>query len=169
MRSLYSPRIKTTRESPYMEFSFLRQVCAAAALAFVLPLHAADIVGAGATFPAPVYAKWAEAYQKATNNRMNYQSIGSSGGIRQIRAKTVDFGASDAPLAPEELAKDGLVQFPTVIGGVVPVVNLPGIKPGQLRLNGQVLGDIYLGKITKWNDKAIADLNPGVQLPGNDV
>jgi len=152
-----------------MRISLLRQAFVAGALAASTVALAADITGAGATFPAPVYAKWAEAYQKATNNRVNYQSIGSSGGIRQIRAKTVDFGASDAPLTPEELAKDGLVQFPTVIGGVVPVVNLPGIKPGQLRLNGQVLGDIYLGKITKWNDKAIADLNPGVQLPGNDV
>jgi len=152
-----------------MRISLLRQAFVAGALAASTVALAADITGAGATFPAPVYAKWAEAYQKATNNRVNYQSIGSSGGIRQIRAKTVDFGASDAPLTPEELAKDGLVQFPTVIGGVVPVVNLPGIKPGQLRLNGQVLGDIYIGKITKWNDKAIADLNPGVQLPGNDV
>src|SRR6188474_3676131 len=115
---------------------------------------AADITGAGATFPFPIYAKWAETYYKETGNRMNYQSIGSSGGIRQIRAKTVDFGASDAPLKPEELAKDNLMQFPTVIGGVVPVVNLAGIKPGQLRLTGAVLGDIYLGRILKWNDKA---------------
>ena len=140
------------------------------AFALAAPVaHAADLTGAGATFPAPVYAKWAEAYQKATGNRMNYQSIGSSGGIRQIKAKTVDFGASDAPLKPEELEKDGLMQFPTVIGGVVPVVNVPGIKPGQLRLNGQVLGDIYLGKINKWNDKAIVDLNPGVSLPNQDI
>jgi phosphate transport system substrate-binding protein len=152
-----------------MRSSYVRQICAAAALAVVLPATAAEITGAGATFPAPVYAKWAEAYQKATGNRMNYQSIGSSGGIRQIRAKTVDFGASDAPLKPEELAKDNLMQFPTVIGGVVPVVNIPGVKPGQLRLTGQVLGDIYLGKINKWNDKAIADLNPGVPLPGQDI
>ncbi|HEV7801344.1 MAG TPA: phosphate ABC transporter substrate-binding protein PstS, partial [Burkholderiales bacterium] len=153
-----------------MRFSYLRQTLAVAALvASPLLAHAADLTGAGATFPAPVYAKWAEAYQKATGNRVNYQSIGSSGGIRQIRAKTVDFGASDAPLKPEELAKDGLVQFPTVIGGVVPVVNIPGIKPGQLKLNGQVLGDIYLGKITKWNDKAIADLNAGTPLPNQDI
>jgi phosphate transport system substrate-binding protein len=152
-----------------MRFSFLRQVLISAALAASPLAMAAEMTGAGATFPAPVYAKWAEAYQKATNNRVNYQSIGSSGGIRQIRAKTVDFGASDAPLTPDELAKDGLVQFPTVIGGVVPVINVPGVKPGQLRLNGQVLGDIYLGKITKWNDKAITDLNPGLQLPGNDI
>ena len=152
-----------------MKINVFRQGLAVAALVLSPLALAAEITGAGASFPAPVYAKWAEAYQKATGNRVNYQSIGSSGGMRQIRAKTVDFGASDAPLKPEELEKDGLVQFPTVIGGVVPVVNIPGVKPGQLRLNGQVLGDIYLGKITKWNDKAIADLNPGVQLPNQDV
>jgi phosphate transport system substrate-binding protein len=128
-----------------------------------------EITGAGATFPAPVYAKWAEAYQKATGVKMNYQSIGSSGGIRQITAKTVDFGATDAPLKPEQLEKDGLMQFPAVIGGVVPVVNLPGVKPGDMRLTGPVLGDIFLGKITKWNDKAIADLNPGIKLPAQDI
>ena len=130
---------------------------------------AQDVTGAGATFPAPVYAKWADAYQKATGVRVNYQSIGSSGGIRQIKAKTVDFGATDAPLKPEELEKEGMVQFPTVIGGIVPAINLPGIKPGELRLSGAVLGDIYLGKITKWNDKAIADLNPGLTLPSTDI
>ncbi len=153
-----------------MRLSYLKQTLSAVALA-VAPLlaQAADFTGAGASFPAPVYAKWAEAYQKATGNRINYQSIGSSGGIRQIKARTVDFGASDAPLKPEDLARDGLVQFPTVIGGVVPVVNIPGVKPGQLKLNGPVLGDIYLGKIKKWNDKAIADLNPGLQLPGQDI
>jgi phosphate transport system substrate-binding protein len=142
---------------------------AVAVLAAAPLAHAAEITGAGATFPAPIYGKWAEAYQKATGNRMNYQSIGSSGGMRQIRAKTVDFGASDAPLKPEELTKDNLMQFPTVIGGVVPVVNVPGVKPGQLKLTGQVLGDIYLGKIKKWNEKAIVDLNPGVTLPGQDI
>ena len=126
---------------------------------------AQDVTGAGASFPAPVYAKWADAYNKATGVRINYQSVGSSAGIRQIRAKTVDFGASDAPLSDAELAKDGMVQFPTVIGGVVPVVNIKGIAPGQLKLSGQVLGDIYLGKITKWNDPAITALNPGVPLP----
>jgi phosphate transport system substrate-binding protein len=131
--------------------------------------HSQEITGAGATFPAPIYAKWAEAYQKATGIKMNYQSIGSSGGIRQITAKTVDFGASDAPLSAEQLEKDGLMQFPAVIGGVVPVVNLPGVKPGEMRLTGQVLGDIYIGKITKWNDKAIADLNPGMKLPAQDI
>ncbi|HTO97472.1 MAG TPA: phosphate ABC transporter substrate-binding protein PstS [Myxococcales bacterium] len=130
---------------------------------------AAEITGAGASFPNPIYSKWADAYQKATGNRMNYQSIGSSGGIRQVRAKTVDFGASDAPLTKAELEKDGMIQFPTVFGGVVPVVNLPGVGPGQLKLTGPVLADIYSGKITKWNDKAIADLNPGVTLPGTDI
>jgi phosphate transport system substrate-binding protein len=126
---------------------------------------AQEMTGAGATFPAPLYAKWADAYNKATGARMNYQSVGSGAGLNQIRAKTVDFGASDMPLNDEQLAKDGLVQFPTVIGGVVPVVNIAGVKPGQLKLTGQVLGDIYLGKITKWNDPAITALNPGVPLP----
>jgi phosphate transport system substrate-binding protein len=126
---------------------------------------AQDVTGAGASFPAPVYAKWADAYNKATGARINYQSVGSGAGMKQIVAKTVDFGASDAPLKDEDLAKDGLVQFPMVIGGVVPVVNIKGIAPGQLKLTGQVLGDIYLGKITKWNDAAITALNPGVALP----
>ncbi|MDP1899946.1 MAG: phosphate ABC transporter substrate-binding protein PstS [Rubrivivax sp.] len=137
---------------------------AAAALSSGMTM-AQDVTGAGASFPAPVYAKWADAYNKATGARLNYQSIGSGGGIKQIKSKTVDFGASDAPLKDEELAKDGLIQFPTVIGGVVPVVNIQGIKPGQMKLTGQVLGDIYLGKITKWNDAALAALNPGVALP----
>ncbi|HET7160357.1 MAG TPA: phosphate ABC transporter substrate-binding protein PstS [Burkholderiales bacterium] len=152
-----------------MRFNSFKTLAFAAALLTVTLAQAADITGAGASFPAPLYAKWAEAYNKATGNRVNYQSIGSSGGIRQIRAKTVDFGASDAPLTPAELAKDNLMQFPAAIGGIVPVVNLPGIKPGQLRLNGQVLGDIYLGKINKWNDKALVDLNPGVPLPNQDI
>jgi phosphate transport system substrate-binding protein len=142
---------------------------AGASLLALTSANAADITGAGASFPAPVYAKWADAYQKATGNRINYQSIGSGGGIKQITAKTVDFGASDMPLKPEVLDKDGLQQFPTVIGGVVPVVNLEGVKPGELKLTGPVLADIYLGKITKWNDKAIAALNPGVNLPGSDI
>jgi len=127
--------------------------------------HAQDVTGAGASFPAPVYAKWADAYNKATGARINYQSVGSGAGIKQITAKTVDFGASDAPLKDDELAKSGLIQFPTVIGGVVPVVNIKGIAPGQLKLTGHVLGDIYLGKITKWNDAALTALNPGVALP----
>lgn len=126
---------------------------------------AQDVTGAGASFPAPIYAKWADAYNKASGARINYQSVGSGAGIRQIKAKTVDFGASDAPLKDDELAKDGMIQFPTVIGGVVPVVNIKGIAAGQLRMTGQLLGDIYLGKVTKWNDAAIVALNPGVTLP----
>ena len=126
---------------------------------------AQDVTGAGASFPAPLYSKWAADYNKATNVRINYQSVGSGAGLRQIEAKTVDFGASDAPLKDDELAKKGLMQFPTVIGGVVPVVNIKGITPGQLKLNGQVLGDIYLGKITKWTDPAIKALNPTLALP----
>jgi phosphate transport system substrate-binding protein len=130
---------------------------------------AADITGAGATFPYPIYAKWAESYKKATGNGLNYQSIGSGGGIKQIKAKTVDFGASDMPLKAEELEKEGLMQFPAIMGGVVPVVNLNGVGPGQLKLTGSVLADIYLGKITKWNAPEIAALNPGVKLPADDI
>jgi phosphate transport system substrate-binding protein len=130
---------------------------------------AADITGAGATFPYPLYAKWAEAYKQQTGIGLNYQSIGSGGGIKQIRSKTVDFGASDAPLKADELEKDGLIQFPTVMGGVVPVVNLEGIAPGQLKLTGAVLADIYLGRIGKWNDAHIAGLNPGVRLPNQPI
>jgi phosphate transport system substrate-binding protein len=126
---------------------------------------AQDVTGAGASFPAPIYAKWADAYNKATGARINYQSIGSGAGLKQIAAKTVDFGASDAPLTDDELAKGGLIQFPTVIGGVVPVVNITGVGPGKLKLTGQVLGDIYLGKITKWNDPAITAINVGLALP----
>lgn len=144
----------------------IRSVLVAASLATTSGLVLAqDITGAGASFPAPVYAKWADAYHKATGAKVNYQSVGSGAGIKQITAKTVDFGASDMPLKDEDLAKDGLLQFPTVIGGVVPVVNIQGIQAGQIKLTGQVLGDIYLGKITKWNDPAIAGLNPGVKLP----
>lgn len=127
--------------------------------------QAQDITGAGATFPNPIYSKWADAYNKATGARLNYQSIGSGGGIKQIKSKTVDFGASDMPLKDDDLAKEGMLQFPTVIGGVVPVVNIQGIAPGQIKMTGQVLGDIYLGKITKWNDSALTALNPGVKLP----
>lgn len=140
-----------------------------AAAAVATSAFAADITGAGASFPAPIYSKWADAYQKATGNKVNYQSIGSGGGIKQITAKTVDFGASDMPLKVEQLEKDGLTQFPAVIGGVVPVVNIPGIKPGDLQLSGPVLADIFLGKISKWNDKAIADLNPKLQLPDQAI
>ena len=131
--------------------------------------HAADLTGAGATFPYPIYAKWAEAYKKASGNGLNYQSIGSGGGIKQIKAKTVDFGASDMPLKAEELEADGLVQFPAIMGGVVPVVNLEGVAPGQMKLTGEVLAAIYLGKITKWNAAEIAALNPGVKLPAADI
>jgi phosphate transport system substrate-binding protein len=142
---------------------------AAAVLCAALPAAAAEISGAGATFPYPIYAKWAEAYKAKTNTSMNYQSIGSGGGIKQITAKTVDFGASDMPLKPEDLDKNGLQQFPMVMGGVVPVVNLAGIKPGELKLDGTVLAGMYLGTITKWNDKAIAALNPGVNLPDKAI
>jgi phosphate transport system substrate-binding protein len=135
------------------------------AVGFASLAHAQDVTGAGASFPAPLYAKWAADYNKATGVKINYQSVGSGAGIKQIDAKTVDFGASDMPLTDEELAKKGEIQFPTVIGGVIPVVNIKGIAPGQLHLNGQVLGDIYLGKIKKWTDPAIKALNPGVNLP----
>lgn len=134
-----------------------------------LSAHAADITGAGASFPYPIYAKWASDYKAATGNTVNYQSIGSGGGQKQIVAKTVDFGASDDPMSGEDLAKNGLVQFPAVIGGIVPVVNLQGIQPGQLKFTGALLADIYLGKVKKWNDEAIAKLNPGVTLPAADI
>ncbi len=128
-----------------------------------------NITGAGATFPAPVYAKWADSYQKESGNNINYQGIGSSGGVKQIIANTVDFGASDAPLDDARLATDGLFQFPTVIGGVVLAVNIEGIKSGDLTLDGKTLGDIYLGTIKKWNDPAIAKLNPGLKLPDQNI
>ncbi len=130
---------------------------------------AADITGAGATFPYPIYAKWAAAYKKATGTGMNYQSIGSGGGIKQISAKTVDFGASDKPLKPEDLSKGGLMQFPAIMGGVVPVINVKGIGPGQVKLTGALLGDIYLGKVKKWNDPAVQAVNPGVSLPNKAI
>jgi phosphate transport system substrate-binding protein len=144
-------------------------VMAAGTAIAVSSAMAADITGAGATFPYPIYAKWAEAYKKATGTGLNYQSIGSGGGIKQIKAKTVDFGASDMPLKGEDLEKEGLMQFPAIMGGVVPVVNLNGIAPGQLKLTGPVLADIYLGKITKWNAPEIAALNPGVKLPADEI
>jgi len=130
---------------------------------------AADITGAGATFPFPIYSKWAEAYKKETGTGMNYQSIGSGGGIKQIQAKTVDFGATDAPMKGEDLEKHGLLQFPTVMGAVVPVINIQGVEAGQLKLTGEVLADIYQGKIAKWSDAKIAQLNPGVKLPDAPV
>src|SRR6266446_2923624 len=131
--------------------------------------QAAEISGAGATFPYPIYAKWAEAYAAKTGLKMNYQSIGSGGGIKQITEKTVDFGASDMPLKPPDLEKAGLTQFPMIMGGVVPVVHLQGVQPGQLKLDGKVLADIYLGKVAKWNDPAIASLNSGLKLPNQAI
>ncbi len=135
----------------------------------VISAHAADITGAGATFPAPVYAKWAEAYKAATGHSVNYQAIGSGGGIKQINAKTVDFGASDDPMKVADLEKNELHQFPAVIGGIVAVVKLSGVQPGQLKLTGEVLADIYRGAITKWDDAKIASLNPGVKLPSSAI
>lgn len=134
-----------------------------------LSVQAADITGAGATFPYPIYAKWAENYKKIENVGLNYQSIGSSGGLRQIRAKTVTFGASDAPVKGEQLDKDGMVQFPAILGGVVPVVNLAGFKPGELKVSGPVLADMFMGTITKWNDPKIVALNPGKTLPNQSI
>ena len=140
-----------------------------AAAAVPVGAHATDITGAGATFPFPIYAKWADTYKAKTGIGMNYQSIGSGGGIAQIKAKTIDFGASDMPLEANDLQSAGLVQFPAIVGGVVPVVNVAGIVPGALKLTGPVLADIYLGKIKRWNDKAIASLNGGVALPDEAI
>ena len=157
-----------------MQAEFVQRFVSGAALALGLAAApvawaAANITGAGATFPYPLYSKWAEAYKAKTGVGMNYQSIGSGGGIKQIIARTVDFGASDAPLQTVDLERNGLIQFPMVMGGVVPVYNIEGIKPGALRLTGSVLADIYLGKITKWNAPAIAALNQGVKLPVQDI
>ena len=149
-----------------MKRTFLKALAVTALGSFVATSAlAADITGAGATFPFPIYAKWAEAYKAATGVGLNYQSIGSSGGIRQIRAKTVAFGASDAPVKGEELDKDGMVQFPAIIGGTVPVFNLEGFANGDLRVTGPVLAEMFLGKIAKWNDPKLAALNPGKKLP----
>jgi len=137
--------------------------------AAVVASWAADITGAGATFPYPMYAKWAEVYKKETGIGLNYQSIGSSGGIRQIRAKTVTFGATDAPVPGADLDKDGMVQFPAIIGGTVPVVNLDGFKPGELRITGPVLAEVYMGTIAKWNDAKLTALNPGKSLPDQAI
>ena len=142
--------------------SVVAAACAGQALA-------TDITGAGATFPYPIYAKWADAYKKSTGVGLNYQSIGSGGGIKQIGAKTVDFGASDMPLKPEELEKSGMIQFPTVIGGAIPTVNLKGVKPGQLKLTPELLAGIYLGNVKKWDDPAIKAVNPGLALPASDI
>ncbi|MCE5180221.1 MAG: phosphate ABC transporter substrate-binding protein PstS [Betaproteobacteria bacterium] len=154
-----------------MKFQLGKTLVASAALALTLSpaAFAAEITGAGATFPFPIYAKWAEAYKAKTGTGMNYQSIGSGGGIKQIIAKTVDFGASDMPLKPEVLDKEGLMQFPAVMGGVVPTVNLADMGAGQLKLTGTVLADIFMGKIKKWNDPAIAALNKGTALPDQAI
>ncbi|HKU64254.1 MAG TPA: phosphate ABC transporter substrate-binding protein PstS [Rhizomicrobium sp.] len=144
-------------------------VGAVAGLAIMATAAMADITGAGASFPFPIYAKWAAVYKGSSGVGLNYQSIGSGGGIAQIKAKTVAFGATDKPLTPKELAAAGLTQFPTVIGGVVPVVNVPGIKPGQLTLDGAILAEIYQGKIANWSDPAIKKLNPGVSLPNKGI
>jgi phosphate transport system substrate-binding protein len=149
--------------------SFAVGLLSVCTLALGVDARATDITGAGATFPYPIYAKWADAYKTTTGVGMNYQSIGSGGGIKQIQSKTVDFGASDAPLKPEELDKSGLMQFPAIIGGIVPVVNLEGVGPGTLKFTGAVLADIYLGKIKSWNDKTITALNPGVKIPDENI
>ena len=153
-----------------MNTTFKRfMVAAASAFTLISAAHAADITGAGATFPYPIYAKWAEAYKKVTNVGLNYQSIGSSGGIRQIRAKTVTFGATDAPVPGAELDKDGMVQFPAIIGGTVPIINLDGFKPGELRITGEILAEVFMGNILKWNDAKLAALNPGKKLPDQNI
>jgi phosphate transport system substrate-binding protein len=149
--------------------SVQRVMVAAAAVALTGLVQAADISGAGATFPYPIYSKWAEAYKSTTGNGLNYQSIGSGGGIKQIKAKTVTFGASDMPLKPDELKASGLVQFPMIIGGVVPVVNVKGVGPGQLTLDGATLAAIYLGDVKTWNDPAIKKLNPKLTLPATAI
>jgi len=145
--------------------NFKRTAMVAALAAFACTAMAADISGAGATFPYPIYSKWADAYKKQTNIGLNYQSIGSGGGIKQIKAKTVTFGASDMPLKPEEVKAAGLVQFPMIIGGVVPVVNVPGVAPGAVTLDGATIAAMYMGEISKWNDARIKKLNPKLNLP----
>ena len=147
----------------------MKRLLAAVFAVLATTVSATEITGAGATFPYPIYAKWAEDYQKSTGVKLNYQSIGSSGGIKQIKSATVHFGATDAPLNVTDLATSGLVQFPTVLGGVVPVINLEGFKPGELQITGPVLADIYLGTISKWNDPRLAQLNPGKNLPNQEI
>src|SRR6202162_128565 len=149
--------------------NFIKTIVAAGLVAASTSAFAADITGAGATFPFPIYSKWADAYKKETGNGLNYQSIGSGGGIKQIEAKTVTFGATDMPLKVEQLEKDGLIQWPMVMGAIVPVVNLEGVKPGELVFDGDTLANIYLGKITKWDDPAIKKLNPKVKLPTDAI
>ena len=152
-----------------MKFTKIAALTAVALVATSWTAFAADLSGAGATFPYPVYAKWADAYKKATGVGLNYQSIGSGGGIKQIKAKTVVFGATDAPLTGKDLDESGLAQFPIIMGGIVPVVNVEGVKPGDLVLDGPTLAGIYLGTIKKWNDPAIAKLNPSVKLPSTAI
>src|SRR6516162_11616370 len=149
--------------------NLMKTIVAAGLVAASTSAFAADITGAGATFPFPIYSKWADAYKKETGNGLNYQSIGSGGGIKQIEAKTVTFGASDMPLKVEQLDKDGLVQWPMVMGAIVPVVNIEGIKAGDLVFDGETLANIYLGKITKWDDAAIKKLNPNAKLPSDAI
>src|SRR5205085_1974387 len=149
--------------------NFLRTIVAAGLVAASTSAFAADITGAGATFPFPIYSKWADAYKKETGNGLSYQSIGSGGGIKQIQAKTVTFGATDMPLKIDQLDKAGLVQWPMVMGAIVPVVNLEGVKPGEMVFDGETLANVYLGKITKWDDPAIKKLNPNVKLPSEAI
>src|SRR5213082_1287504 len=149
--------------------NFMKTIVAAGLVAASTSALAADITGAGATFPFPIYSKWADAYKKETGNGLNYQSIGSGGGIKQIQAKTVTFGASDAPLKAEQLEKDGLAQWPMVMGAIVPVVNIEGVKPGEMVFDGETLANVYLGKSTKWDDPAIKKLNPNVKLPTDAI
>jgi phosphate transport system substrate-binding protein len=149
--------------------SFLKKALVISAISMAPVAFAADMTGAGATFPYPIYAKWAEAYKAKTGSNLNYQSIGSSGGIKQIKAKTVDFGATDNPVKFEDLEKDGMVQFPAIIGGVVPVMNVDGVKPGELKLDGPTLADIFQGVISDWGDKRIALMNPGVKIPSGPI
>ena len=149
--------------------NFVKAICAAGVLAVSTPAFAADITGAGSTFIFPVLSKWADAYKKESGNGVNYQSIGSGAGIKQIQAKTVTFGATDAPLKADQLQKDGLAQWPMIMGAIVPVVNIEGVKPGDVVLDGPTLGDIFLGKITKWDDAAIKKLNPSVKLPSEAI
>ena len=165
MRSGRATPVSTFQETYVFKSLKLRVAAIALASAVTINAQAADITGAGATFIYPLLSKWSADYNAATGNKINYQSIGSGGGIAQIKARTVDFGSSDAPLKPEDLAKYGLAQFPSAIGGVVPVMNVPGLKAGAMKLDGPLLADIFLGNVTKWNDPRIVALNGGVQLP----
>jgi phosphate transport system substrate-binding protein len=162
-------RTPALRSAQEISMNFVKAIVAAGLVAASTSAFAADITGAGATFPFPIYSKWADAYKKETGNGLNYQSIGSGGGIKQIEAKTVTFGASDMPLKVEQLDKDGLVQWPMVMGAIVPVVNIDGVKAGDMVFDGATLADIYLGKITKWDDPAIKKLNPNVKLPSEAI